>query len=61
MEESSEQQCVSFEESGSHKVFIWPNMNKIPITYQQHALAMFFLELYIIMLGQAYIPFYSCI
>ena len=28
MEESSEQQCVSYEESGSRKVFIWPKMNK---------------------------------
>ena len=28
MEESSEQQCVSYEESESRKVYIWPKMNK---------------------------------
>ena len=28
MEESSEQQCESCEESGSRKVFIWPKLNK---------------------------------
>ena len=28
MEEASEQQCVSYEESGSRKVFIWPKLNK---------------------------------
>ena len=59
MEESSEQQCVSYEESGSRKVFIWQKINKNIRHIWRACFGYVFLKLYIIMLGQAYIPFYS--
>ena len=61
MEESSEPQCVSYEESGSRKVFIWPKMNRNIHHVSTACFSYVFLKLYIIMLGQAYIRFYSYI
>ena len=61
MEEASEQQCVSYEESGSRKVFIWPKLNKDIHHVSTACSGYLFLELEFIILGQAYILFHSCI